>query len=234
VRASCCLAALVALGGGGLLAYAFLPSLGGIPRRGRPGRQQVAITFDDGPNEPYTSQILDLLGRHDARATFFLLGRAVEQHPEVARRIGSLGHALGSHTYDHVKLHRLSAAAMDAEIVRGEAALAAAGVAGSGLFRAPHGFKNPLLPGVLRRRGLQLIAWTHGVWDTDRPGADVIATRALRGLRDGTILLLHDGQPGTDRSQTVAALALILAACQRQGLKCVTVPELLTAPRPPR
>jgi peptidoglycan-N-acetylglucosamine deacetylase len=223
-------AALAALAFGLYVGYTRIPGLAllrPIPWRGRPGRGQVAISFDDGPNEPYTAEILDCFARHGAKGTFFLLGHAVEQHPATARRIAAEGHAVGSHTYNHVKLHWCSPARIAQEIDRGEAALAAAGVTTSRIFRAPHGAKNPFLPYLLRRRGLRLIAWTFGVWDTDRPGAEVIARRALAKLEDGCILLLHDGQPGRDRSQTVAALEVVLQGCDRRGWRCVTIPELL-------
>jgi peptidoglycan/xylan/chitin deacetylase (PgdA/CDA1 family) len=225
------LAILAALAGT-LFAYIYVPGFdpfARIPWRGSRTSPRIAITFDDGPNEPYTSQILDTLARHGAKATFFLLGRAVELHPEVTLRIVAEGHAIGSHTYSHAKLHTLAPREIAREIDRGEAALREAGVAGGGLFRAPHGLKSPFLPRILRSRGLRLIAWTDGVWDTDRPGADVIAARAVRKLRNGEILLLHDGRPGLDRGQTAAALDVILRACRERGLSCVTVPELLDA-----
>jgi peptidoglycan/xylan/chitin deacetylase (PgdA/CDA1 family) len=215
-----------------LAAYVYIPGfdlLGRIPWRGRRGRGLVAITFDDGPNEPFTSQVLDALARHGARGTFFLLGQAVERHPETVRRLAREGHAVGTHTYHHLKLHCLSPRRIAQEIDLGQEALRAAGVESQGLFRSPHGLKSPFLPGILRRRGLRLIAWTDGVWDTDSPGAEVIAARALSKLRDGEILLLHDGKPGLDRSQTVEALEIILRACRERGLRCVTIPELVPA-----
>jgi peptidoglycan/xylan/chitin deacetylase (PgdA/CDA1 family) len=217
-----------------LAAYIYIPGfdlVGRIPWRGKRGRGLVAITFDDGPNEPHTSRILETLARHGARATFFLLGQAVERYPETARRLAQEGHAVGTHTYHHEKLNVLSPRRIAREVDLGEQALRAAGVESHGLFRAPHGLKSPFLPGILRRRGLRLIAWTDGVWDTDCPGVTVIATRAIAKLRDGEILLLHDGKPGLDRSQTVEALELILRACRERGLRCVTVPELLSTHR---
>jgi len=225
-------ATVVAAAIGILAAYIYIPGfdlLGRVPWRGRRGTGLVAITFDDGPNEPWTSQALDVLERHGAKGTFFLLGHAIEKHPEIARRIEAGGHAVGTHTYSHPKLHFLPRAVIADEIDRGEAALRAAGVRGHRLFRAPHGLKSIFLPSILRERGLKLCGWTDGVWDTDRPGADVIASRAAKYLESGEILLLHDGKPGLDRSQTVAALDLILEECRARGLRCVTLPELIEA-----
>lgn len=230
LRVAFIIAAIFAAALGALAAYVYIPGFdlfGRVPWRGRRGHDRVAITFDDGPNEPYTSAILDCLARHGAKGTFFLLGEAIERHPDVARRIEREGHAVGTHTYSHRKLHTLAPRAIADEVDRGEAALRSAGVRGHGLFRAPHGLKSPFLPRVLRKRGLRLMAWTDGVWDTDRPGADVIAQRAVSKLRDGEILLLHDGRPGLERSQTVEALDAILLACKTRGLACVTLPELL-------
>ncbi|MBI5482167.1 MAG: polysaccharide deacetylase family protein, partial [Deltaproteobacteria bacterium] len=94
-------------------------------------------------------------------------------------------------------------------------------------FRAPHGFRSPFLAAALAAAGQRLCAWTAGVWDTDRPGAEVIAARARRALRPGAVLLLHDGGPGADRTQTAAALPAIIAAARARGLRLVTVPELM-------
>jgi len=211
-------------------AYMLVPGLWllrPLPWRGPRGHNRIAITFDDGPSEPHTAAILDVLRAHEAKATFFLLGTSVAAHPEISKKIGAEGHAIGSHTLNHTKLHNVSPARTVAEIEGGERALREAGVASSGLFRAPHGFKSPWLRWLLHRRGMRLIAWTDGVWDTDRPGVDAIVARAEPHLVDGEILLLHDGPAGADRAQTARALDRILARCRDKGLRAVTIPELL-------
>jgi peptidoglycan/xylan/chitin deacetylase (PgdA/CDA1 family) len=136
-------------------------------------------------------------------------------------------HAVGSHTHTHHKQSRVPLATAADEIDRGHAALVAAGVPDQRLFRAPHGLKTFAVFRHLRRRGLRLIGWTAGVFDTDCPRGAVIARRARRFVRPGSILLLHDGKYGHDRRPMVAALADILALARARGLRLVTVPELL-------
>lgn len=207
------------------------PLLGPCPYQGPRRSGRVAITFDDGPNGADTVAVLDALARHGARATFFCVGRAAAAQPELLRRMAAEGHEIGNHTHDHRKLTWLSAAAIARQIDDAQAAITACGVAAPRWFRAPHGFKAPALLPLLRARGLALVAWTHGVWDTDRPGAAAIARRAQGHLRSGEILLLHDG--GGDRSQTAAALEDLLRACAQRGLTAVTLSALLgPAPSP--
>lgn len=218
----------------GYLMWLYLPDVdlpGRSPRRGRRAPKgeapRIAITFDDGPNGEHTEHILDVLKRHGARATFFCVGDAAVRYPELVRRMVSDGHVVGNHTLDHRKLAWCTRDEVARQLAGAQDALAAAGVPRPSLFRAPHGFKSPHLPRVLREQSLRMVAWSHGVWDTDRPGADVIARRALRHLGDGEILLLHDGLPGCDRFQTAEALDVILTECARRGLRTVTLPEML-------
>jgi peptidoglycan/xylan/chitin deacetylase (PgdA/CDA1 family) len=220
---------ILAAATGALAAYIYIPGFdfaGRFPWRGPRDRNAVAITFDDGPNGHDTGSILDTLARHGAKATFFLLGRSVDAHPDVARRIAAEGHAIGTHTQNHKKLHFASRAEIESEVKAGVETLKRHGIRNDRLFRAPHGLKSPFLPRVLRNNGLRAIAWTDGVWDTDQPGVDVIVARSVSRLRPGEILLLHDGGSGTDRSQTAAALEPILVYCRNRGLACVTIPEL--------
>jgi peptidoglycan/xylan/chitin deacetylase (PgdA/CDA1 family) len=214
------------------LAWLYLPDVdlpGRSPRRGlpSPSAPRAALTFDDGPNGADTAAVLDALRRHGARATFFVVGEAARKHPELVRRMIDEGHVVGSHTDRHTKLPWLSRAAVERELDDASAAIVAAGAPRPAWFRAPHGFKSPFLPGALRRRGMRMVAWTHGVWDTDRPGAEVIAERAIGCLVDREILLLHDGTLGADRSQTADALEHILAGAAERRIELVTVPEIL-------
>jgi peptidoglycan/xylan/chitin deacetylase (PgdA/CDA1 family) len=193
------------------------------PRRGR----RMALTFDDGPNGAVTEQVLELLARHGAKATFFMIGENVERQPELARRVAREGHAVGSHTYSHRKLSQVPLSEAVREIDRGHEALVRAGVPDQRLFRAPHGLKTFATARHLRRRGLRLMAWTSGVYDTDCPRGDVIARRSRPWLRPGSILLLHDGKLDHDRRPLLAALPEILETARARGLELVTLPELL-------
>jgi peptidoglycan/xylan/chitin deacetylase (PgdA/CDA1 family) len=183
-----------------------------ITRVTRSGKH-VALTFDDGPNPDATPLILDALAQHGVKATFFILGRHAEQWPELVRRVAREGHAIGNHGYFHRKLHFKSPAWVRRDLELGTRAIEAACGVRPRLFRAPHGFRSPWVTSIARSLGQHTVGWSLGVWDSDRPGVDVIADRTVNGARPGAILLLHDGDgydPHGDRVQTARAVPLIL------------------------
>ena len=191
------------------------------------GDRQVALTFDDGPNPVATPRILDTLRTENVTATFFLLGRHVECWPELAKRIAADGHALGNHGYYHRKLHFRGPSYVREDLELGTKAIAEATGRQPRFFRAPHGYRNPWVSPIARRLGQRTIGWTLGVWDSDRPGADVIVRRAVDGCRPGTILLLHDGDgydPGGDRMQTAEAIPHIIRELRGKGYRFVSLP----------
>jgi peptidoglycan-N-acetylglucosamine deacetylase len=180
----------------------------------------VALTFDDGPNAEATPRILDVLGAAGIRATFFALGRHVERWPELLRRAAADGHTLGNHGYHHRKLHLRSPSYVREDIRLGTDRIEAATGVRPAFFRAPHGFRNPWVTRAASDHGQRVVGWTLGVWDSDQPGAEAIAKRAVDGCRPGTILLLHDGDgydARGDRSQTAAALPSIITALRERG-----------------
>ncbi len=203
-------------------------------RRGAPASRTVALTFDDGPSAD-TPAVLDALDRAGVRATFFVLGEAVERRPDLVREVSRRGHVVGLHGHSHVRLALAGPSTVAAEIDRCREAVRAAGVEPAPWFRAPHGWKGPFLGRALRERGLTLVAWTRGVWDTERPGANAIASRASRSPRGGEILLLHDGcgTPGLDprRDQTAQAVPEIVRRWREAGFAFVTLDALREEPR---
>jgi peptidoglycan/xylan/chitin deacetylase (PgdA/CDA1 family) len=217
-----------------LLLYAVFerraPLFGRIVSRGRPRSPAIAITFDDGPTEPYTSQILDVLRQSGAKATFFVLGARAQKAPDVVRRAAREGHEIGNHTWDHAALPLRSPSGMRVTIRRTSDVVDNITGVRPRVFRAPFGWRNPWLDSAARREGCQPIAWTVGVSDTDRPGVDAIVGRAIEGFVDGSIILLHDGRsfdPNPDASQVVEALPHILREAQRCGFRLLTVSQLL-------
>ncbi len=220
--------AAVALG----LLHAFWPAFdlaGRTLRRGPRGARRVALTFDDGPSED-TPAVLDGLERAGVRATFFVLGEAAERRPDLVREIARRGHAVALHGHTHRRLLLAGPRTVARELDRCAAAIRRAGVEPAPWFRAPHGWKGPFLAPALSARGLTLVAWTRGVWDTERPGAAVIAARASRRPRPGEILLLHDGcaTPGIDprRDQTAEAVPEIARRWRAAGYAFVTLDGL--------
>jgi len=198
--------------------------------QGNPQKKWIALTFDDGPNEPYTSQILDILDKKQVPATFFTLGQNVSRFPEVIQRMNREGFTVGNHTYDHRPLWKFSREQILGEIEGWENAMTPLGIPPVKLFRAPHGWKSPYLKSILASKGYRLIGWTRGVWDTDLPGEALLFERITHAPTNGTILLLHDGvsgRPQADRSDLVAVLPKIIDYYRDQGFRFVSLSEML-------
>jgi len=182
----------------------------------------VALTFDDGPNPHATPSILDALASRGVKATFFILGRHAEQWPDLVRRVADEGHAIGNHGYFHRKLHLKSPSYVRRDLELGAKAIEQAAHVRPRLFRAPHGFRNPWVTAIARSLGERTVGWSLGVWDSDRPGVEVIAQRTVEGARPGSILLLHDGDgydPNGDRMQTALAVPLIVDRLHARGYR---------------
>jgi peptidoglycan/xylan/chitin deacetylase (PgdA/CDA1 family) len=175
--------------------------------------RSVALTFDDGPNPDATPLILDALAARGIKATFFVLGRHAVQWPHLVQRVADEGHAIGNHGYFHRKLHLKSPSYVRRDLELGAKAIEEAAHVRPRLFRAPHGFRSPWVTAIARSLGERTVGWSLGVWDSDRPGVEVIAQRTVEGARPGSILLLHDGDgydPSGDRMQTALAVPLIV------------------------
>ncbi|WP_426511609.1 polysaccharide deacetylase family protein [Dactylosporangium sp. McL0621] len=183
----------------------------------------VALTVDDGPHPEWTPPLLDLLARHDIRATFFLIGDRVREHPDLARRIAGAGHLLGNHSMTHPHpFAALGTAALEAEVGGTQEAIQEATGVRPEVFRAPSGNWSPAVLRAAARHGLTPVDWAVNPSDWRRPGTGHIA-RVLSRTRPGRIMLCHDG--GGDRSQTVAALAQALPRLLARGLTFAT-PEV--------
>ncbi len=200
------------------------------PRNGR----RVALSFDDGPDPEVTPVVLDALARHGARATFFAIGRWLEAHPQIARRVLAEGHELGNHSWKHSRWEGFSTPREQiAEIERGERAIAA--IAGNGvqpLYRAPFGVKTPPFVVAAHAKRLTMVAWSLHSRDTRTTDPTLVAARVLRRIRPGDIVLMHDGHdlPGRHRTVCARAVPLILDGLRERKLECVTVSELLGPP----
>lgn len=188
----------------------------------------VALTFDDGPDPVYTPQVLDILARHDARATFFLIGANARRHPEVVARIRGLGHEVGNHTDGRGTTALLSMRRFSDSLLKAEATLGLMD-AQPKLFRPGGGWIRPAQLDLAVRRGYTCVLGSAQAYDPRRPPAAYIRWVIGRNLRPGAIVVLHDA--GGDRSNTVAALPGILEAGRAKGLRFVTVSDLMTAPR---
>lgn len=174
----------------------------------------VYLTFDDGPHADYTPQVLDVLARHDARATFFVVGRLARAYPDLIRRIGAEGHTLANHTWNHEDLAGLSRASFDETISRTQAIL---GDLATPCLRPPYGSVDAFTREWAASHGLRLMMWDTGPQDWLRPPAEEIADHIVQWARPGVVILLHDG--GGDRSNTVQGLDMALERLAGQGLR---------------
>jgi peptidoglycan/xylan/chitin deacetylase (PgdA/CDA1 family) len=189
------------------------------------GTKAFALTFDDGPDPRFTPALSRMLAERGHRATFFVLGRSVRAHPEVAAAVLEDGHELGCHGDDHQLLAFASPAEIRRQIAATESAvLEATGAPPVPLFRPPHGVRSPWLTPVVERLGYRVCAWDGAVFDTAEPGVEAIVARVASVLAPGAVVLLHDGDGsghGASRQQTVDAVPAILDAAKDRGLSSI-------------
>ncbi len=196
-----------------------------------PGARQLALTYDDGPNDPHTRRLLEVLAKHNVKATFFLIGRYIQQRPEIAREIVQAGHIVGNHTFTHPLLIFRSKAEIRQELSACRSALQEAIGEHSNLFRPPFGGRRPAVLRIARELGLEPVMWNVTGYDWNAPPAAVIERKVARRIRGGDVVLLHDGghkQMGADRSQTVLATDRLLTRYKAEGYKFVTVSEMMS------
>jgi peptidoglycan/xylan/chitin deacetylase (PgdA/CDA1 family) len=195
----------------------------------RPGTKQLALTYDDGPNDPHTLRLLEVLAKHQVRATFFLVGRYVKQRPDIVCAIAQAGHAIGNHTFTHPLLTFKTQAEIRQELSDCNAALRDAIGQHSHLFRPPFGGRRPAVLRIAGELGLEPVMWNVTGYDWNAPPAEVIEKKVSNQIRGGNVILLHDGghkQMGADRAQTVLATDRLIARHKAEGYEFVTVPTM--------
>jgi len=192
-------------------------------------RNEIALTIDDGPDPEVTPQVLDLLDRFHAKATFFCIGNRAAQHPELCREIVRRGHAIENHSQQHrYYFSLLGMGGFTREIQAAQETLFSITGVRPRFFRAPAGLRNPFLQPVLSRLGLRLASWTVRGFDTRVKDAEKVKNRLLCGLRPGAILLLHDGNAASTKKNIPVILAVLpslLVAAEKARLRFVTLQE---------
>jgi peptidoglycan/xylan/chitin deacetylase (PgdA/CDA1 family) len=201
----------------------------------------VALTFDDGPNPPYTTRILQVLEKEHVHATFFLVGRAVAAYPDVVRREVRDGDAVGNHTWEHRHLIVMTRTQVHKSLQRTNDAIYLATGMRTRLMRPPFGARDWIVMQVARKLGYTVVMWSVPLardWEYPAPGT--IARRVLPNVTDGSIIVLHDGNRGQlcskdrlsphvcDRSSDIEATKIIVDQLKREGYRFVTIPELIS------
>ena len=222
------------LGAAGAAAYqSMAPTAQGFGRafaRGPRESEQIALTYDDGPNDPHTLRLLEVLARHDVRATFFPIGRYVQRRPDLVNDLLKAGHVVGNHTFTHP--HLVVSTAVETRNQLEECQRAVEEVTGEApkLFRPPFGGRRPVTLRIARSLGLEPILWSVTSWDWETPPAEKIVQTCARQMRGGDVILMHDGGHtafGADRSQTVVATNMLIEKYKAAGYEFVTIPQMM-------
>jgi peptidoglycan/xylan/chitin deacetylase (PgdA/CDA1 family) len=193
--------------------------------------KRIALTYDDGPNDPYTPQLMDVLAKHNVRATFFLIGRFVSRRPNIVRDLAKAGHVLGNHTYTHPPLIFQTSVQVRIQLTSCRQAIQDAVGEHSNLFRPPYGGRRPAVFQIARELGLEPVMWNAIGYDwLEATTPQRIEHNIEKSIRGGDVVVLHDGchkHLGTDRSKTVAATDLLISRYKAEGYEFVTIPELM-------
>jgi len=194
----------------------------------------LALTYDDGPNDPHTLHLLDVLAEFDVHATFFVIGDRVKQRPDILQRVSAAGHAIGNHTYSHPNLAFCSVERTRQEIKDCEKAITDVIPSWSNkeqkIFRCPFGGRRPATLKIVRELGYVPIQWDVTCFDWKQTTAERVAGHAQRLITGGNVILLHDGghiAMGADRAHTVQATRSLLQRYKNEGFRFVTMPEMM-------
>jgi peptidoglycan-N-acetylglucosamine deacetylase len=192
----------------------------------------IAMTFDDGPSAALTPKLLDILGAHHIKATFFVIGENVAQHPEIVARAAREGHEIGNHSWSHPNLAKMSDEGVRRQLSRADEVIKSATGTRPTLLRPPYGSITAREKRWIRDEfGYQIILWDVDPYDWKRPGPAVVRSRILKETLPGSIVLSHDIHPGT-----IEAMPSTFDALGAKGFKFVTVSELIRmgVPRQPQ
>jgi peptidoglycan-N-acetylglucosamine deacetylase len=191
----------------------------------------IAMTFDDGPSATLTPKLLDLLAAHHIKATFFVIGENVAEHPEIVARAAREGHEIGNHSWSHPNLGKMSDESVRRQLQQTDDAIKSATGKRPTLMRPPYGSITAREKRWIHDEfGYDIILWDVDPYDWKRPGPAVVRARILKETRPGSIVLSHDIHPGT-----IEAMPSTFGELEAKGFKFVTVSELIrmAAARPP-
>ena len=187
--------------------------------------KKVAITFDDGPHPIYTKRILDILEKYGARATFFVIGRNIENYPEAFEELAKSDNEIGNHTYNHKRLGGLGRTRLESEIIMTERLIESYSNRHSSVLRPPEGDFGELLNEISLEEGYDIVLWSIDTLDWAHTPAQKMADTVLGSVGDGDIILMHDYT--SHGAHTCEALEIIIPRLIEMGYELVTVSELI-------
>ncbi len=198
----------------------------GVDRKSR----LVALTYDDGPNAKWTPALLNVLAKHDVRATFFMMGNHAAAQPDIARAVASAGHDIGNHTQTHPNLIFCSPAQVISQLDECHRVLTEIVGEHSKLFRPPFGGRRPDVLRTVRKKGYVPVMWSVTAYDWKPVPPEKIEANVAARVRGGDVILMHDGghlSPDADRSATVVATDRLITRFKAEGYRFVSVTEMI-------
>jgi peptidoglycan-N-acetylglucosamine deacetylase len=189
-----------------------------------PAEKVIALTFDDGPLPQSTSKVLEILKKNNIKGTFFVVGRMLQEHPDLGKRIVAEGHIIGNHTWHHW-YHYMNPQASAFEVDNTSNLIYKVTGVKTSLFRPPGGIKTNGPYTYAKNQKYASIMWSSDSVDYSRPSVTKLISNVMREAKPGGIVLMHDG--GGNRSNTVQALPQIISNFRKQGYRFVTISELL-------
>jgi peptidoglycan/xylan/chitin deacetylase (PgdA/CDA1 family) len=196
---------------------------GVAPRPSRALTKTIYLTFDDGPNPIWTSEILSILEAYGAHASFFVIGEDAKAWPYLVMREVLDGNLVGDHSWSHPNLTRLSPSAVSAELARDKSLITKLTGKAPSLWRPPYGAFNLSVFDIGSALAMRMQLWSVSTGDWQLPGTNVIVSRVMSALRNGLIVLLHDGG-GHTRAETVAAVAILIPKLEAAGYRVAALP----------
>lgn len=193
-------------------------------------KKVIALTFDDGPNPPYTEELLNILAKYDVKATFFMPAKNVEKFPELARAISAAGHIIGNHSYSHKFSNNFKSLFFESEIMEAQKIIESITGKRPVLYRPPWRFRQPWLLSNLKKHKLVPVSgWFASSWEGWRAPAEKIASDAMKIIAPGRIIIIHDGFDtiGGYRAGSVGAIDIIIPELKKAGYTFLTVDQLL-------
>lgn len=200
-----------------------------IIKKGNDNDKIVALTFDDGPDKDYTPQVLNILKKHDVKATFFVVGEKVGWNPEIVKKEYEEGHEIGNHTFTHINVCHRNYDEINDEVNKTQEAIKKVIGKEPNIFRPPYRAINKEICSVIKEKQMNIILWSNlDPRDWSNPGVDYIVNTIMTKVQNGNIILLHDyNNTRKSTSQTIQALDIVIPKLKEQGYKFVTVSKLI-------